>query len=72
MAESGPGDQIRLASLEAIVRMKLVSFRDNDRTHLRDLLELDLVDASWCDRFPPALAGRLRELVDHPEWLGRT
>jgi hypothetical protein len=65
--ESEPGDQFRLASLEAIVRMKLVSFRDKDRTHLCDLLELGLVDATWCDRLPPALAAGLRELVDNPE-----
>lgn len=67
VTESEPGDQFRLASLEAVVRMKLVSFRDKDRTHLRDLLELGLVDATWCDRLPPALAARLRELVDNPE-----
>ena len=67
VTESEPGDQFRLASLEAVVRMKLVSFRDKDRTHLRDLLELGLVDASWCARLPAPLAARLRGLVDHPE-----
>jgi hypothetical protein len=57
----------RLLSLEALVRMKLTSFRDKDRMHLRDLLEVGLVDAAWCDRFPPPLADRLKKLIEHPE-----
>jgi hypothetical protein len=57
----------RLLSLEALVRMKLTSFRDKDRMHLRDLLEVGLIDAAWRDRFPPELAARLQDLVDHPE-----
>ena len=67
VTDSEPGDQFRLASLEAVVRMKLVSFRDKDRTHLRDLLELGLVDESWCARLPAALADRLRQLILNPE-----
>ena len=27
--------------------MKLTSFRDKDRTHLRDLISVGLVDESW-------------------------
>lgn len=67
VTESEPGDQFCLASLEAVVRMKLVSFRDKDRTHLRDLLELGLVDESWCTRLPAPLADRLRQLILNPE-----
>ena len=51
----------------AIVRMKLTSFRDKDRTHLRDLIGVGLIDASWCDRLPTVLADRLRELLATPE-----
>jgi hypothetical protein len=47
--------------------MKLTSFRDKDRTHLRDLLEVGLIDADWCDRLPSPLGARLKELVDNPE-----
>jgi hypothetical protein len=54
-------------SLEALVRMKLTSFRDKDRTHLRDMLDVELIDASWCQRCPPVLAARLQELIDNPE-----
>ena len=65
--ESEPGDGFLVVTLAALVRMKLTSFRDKDRTHLRDLLELGLVDAAWCERLPEPLDRRLRELIDHPE-----
>ena len=54
-------------TLEALVRMKLTSFRDKDRTHLRDLLEVGLVDQEWCGRLAPDLASRLQQLIDTPE-----
>ena len=47
--------------------MKLTSFRDKDRTHLRDLLAVGLVDASWLTRLSPELAARLQQLIDTPE-----
>jgi hypothetical protein len=57
----------RVVTLDALVRMKLTSFRDKDRTHIRDLVDVGLVDATWCDRLPKELATRLREIVNHPE-----
>jgi hypothetical protein len=66
-SESQQASFFRVLSLEALVRMKLTSFRDKDRTHLRDLLEVGLIDATWCQRFPPELAARLQELVDNPQ-----
>lgn len=57
----------RVINLDALVRIKLTAFRDKDRTHLRDLLELGLVDASWTRRLPGPLAERLQSLVDTPE-----
>jgi hypothetical protein len=65
--ESEKTADFRLLSLESLVRMKLTSFRDKDRTHLRDFLEVGLVNATWCSRLPPELATRLQELIDHPE-----
>ncbi len=65
-AESEQASFFRVLSLEALVRMKLTSFRDKDRTHLRDFLEVGLIDETWCKRFPPALAARLQELIDTP------
>jgi hypothetical protein len=66
LAESEAGGDFRLLNLEALVRMKLTAFRDKDRTHLRDMLEIGLIDASWVARFPIELAARLQELVDNP------
>jgi hypothetical protein len=54
-------------TLEALVRMKLTSFRDKDRTHLRDMLEVGLIDAGWTGRVAPELAARLQQLIDTPE-----
>jgi hypothetical protein len=67
VTESEMAERHRVLSLEALVRMKLTSFRDKDRMHLRDLLDVGLVDASWCNRFPPQLQERLRELIATPE-----
>jgi hypothetical protein len=67
VSDSEPGDQFRLVTLPALVAMKLVSFRDKDRTHLRDLIELGLIDDSWPARLPTALAERLRQLLENPE-----
>jgi hypothetical protein len=57
----------RVLNLDALVRMKLTSFRDKDRTHLRDFIEVGLVDAAWCPRLPTELAKRLQELLDTPD-----
>jgi hypothetical protein len=46
--------------------MKLTSFRDNDRVHLRDLIEIGLVDGAWLRVLPKELAPRLQELLDNP------
>lgn len=67
VSESEAATSFRMLSLESLVRMKLTSFRDKDRTHLRDFLEVGLIDADWPARFPPELAARLQELIDHPE-----
>ena len=57
----------RLLSLESLVKMKLTSFRRKDQVHLLDLIEVGLIDASWCPRFQPELASRLKQLIDTPE-----
>ncbi len=65
--ESEATESFRIVTLEALVRMKLTSFRDKDRTHLRDMIDVGLVDASWCPRLPPAMRARLQNLLDNPE-----
>jgi len=57
----------RFLTLDALVRMKLTSFRDKDRTHIRDLIGVGLVDHSWLQRLMPELAVRLKEILDAPD-----
>jgi hypothetical protein len=66
VADSEHARDFRLLSLEALLRMKLTSFRDKDRMHIRDLLDVGLVDAGWRQRLPQELAARLQELIDNP------
>ena len=67
VSESEATETFRLLSLDALVRMKLTSFRDKDRVHLRDLIDVGLVDKDWLDRVPGALKMRLQELLNNPE-----
>ena len=57
----------RIVDLSELVGMKLNSYRDKDRTHLRDLIGVGLISKSWPSRFPPPLAERLQALLDDPE-----
>jgi len=65
--ESEQTAAFRILDLEALVRMKLTSFRDKDRMHLRDLIDVGLIDAALCERFPPELASRLQTLLATPD-----
>jgi hypothetical protein len=67
VAESEPGPDFPVPTLNALVRMKLNSFRLKDKVHVLDLLEIGLVDDSWCDRLPSELVSRLRELIETRE-----
>lgn len=66
VTESERAPNYRVLTLEALVRMKLTSFRRKDQVHLLDMLDVGLIDASWCQRLPAELAARLQELVDNP------
>jgi hypothetical protein len=57
----------KVLSLEALVRMKLTSFRLKDQVHLLDLLGVRLIDPSWIARLPGDVAVRLQQLIDSPE-----
>ena len=65
--ESEATESFRLVTLSALARMKLTSFQDKDRTHLRDLIEVGLLDTSWVARLPSELGVRLQQLLDNPE-----
>jgi len=57
----------RTLPLDRLVCMKLTSNRDKDRVHIRDMISIGLIDATWLDRFSPELRVRLQELLEDPE-----
>ncbi len=65
--ESVSPEGFRVIALEAIVRMKLTSFRRKDQVHLTDMLDVGLIDGTWPARFEPEMAARLQMLIDTPE-----
>ena len=65
--ESEQAAFFRVLSLEALVGNKLNVFRTKDQMHLRDLLDVELIDSSWTTKYPPELAARLQLLIDTPE-----
>jgi hypothetical protein len=67
VTERERADDYHVVALDALVRMKLNSFRDKDRMHLRDLIDLGLVDASWLPNCTPEHAARLQQLLDDPD-----
>lgn len=67
LTESESFKAYRVLSLQSLVQMKLTSYRDKDRTHLRDLIDVGLIDQAWPSKFQPELAARLQEILDTPE-----
>ena len=52
-----------VVSLAGLVRMKLLANRDQDRVHLRDLIDVGLVGRELLSGLSPALAERLEVLL---------
>lgn len=52
-----------VVSLPGLVRMKLVSYRDQDRVHLRDMIDVRLIDRDLVRQLPSVLASRLESLL---------
>ncbi len=67
VTDSERAAEFQVVSLEAIVRMKLVAWRDKDRTHLRDMIGVGLLDETWPARYSPSLGDRLQQLLDDPD-----
>jgi len=67
MTENVRGSAFQVVTLEALMRMKLVANRDKDRTHIRDMIGVGLIDATWPERFPEILADRLRQILANPD-----
>jgi hypothetical protein len=66
VAESEATSLHRVVALEPLVKMKLTSFRDKDRTHRRDMIDVGIIDETWLLRFDSELAARLKQLLDTP------
>lgn len=66
IVESEPAAEFQVVALAALVRMKLNAWRDKDRTHLRDMIDVGLLDETWPERLPVELAPRLQQLLDTP------
>ena len=54
-------------TLQALVQMKLTSFRRKDQVHLMDFIDIGLIDSSWPSRYPLSLGARLQSLLDDPD-----
>jgi hypothetical protein len=67
LSESERAAEFQVATLLALVRMKLTSWRLKDRVHLLDMIHVGLLDATWLARLPPPLADRLQSLLDNPD-----
>jgi hypothetical protein len=52
-----------VVSLSGLVRMKLLSYRDRDRTHLIDMIEVGLIGREMLTGLTPELASRLESLL---------
>ena len=57
----------RIVDLLPLLEMKLVSNRDKDRVHIRDMIGVGLIDASWLANLEPTLAARLQALLEDPD-----
>jgi hypothetical protein len=64
VTESEAGAEFPVPTLDALVRMKLTSFRLKDKVHLQDMLDVGLIDEGWCAKLPATLATRLKEVID--------
>jgi hypothetical protein len=60
------GQGLSVVSLEWLVKMKLTAWRRHDQVHLQDMIDVGLVDASWCGKLPHELAARLQQLIEAP------
>jgi hypothetical protein len=59
--ELSPG--INVVSLAGLIQMKLLANRDQDRLHLRDMIDVGLVGRDILNQLPKPLADRLESLL---------
>jgi hypothetical protein len=54
-------------ALEALILMKLLSYRRKDQVRLLDMIGVRLIDPSWLTKVPLELAARLKDILDTPD-----
>jgi len=67
VTETESAEGYDVLTLQALIRMKLNSFRRKDQVHLVDMLEVGLIDSSWLAQLTPQHAERLQQLIDDPD-----
>jgi hypothetical protein len=67
MSETTRGREYQVVTLDALVRMKLVSYRLKDQVHLQDMARVGLIDDSWPQKYLPPLDERLRAILANPD-----
>jgi hypothetical protein len=67
LSETTHSGEFQVVTLEALVRMKLVSYRLKDQVHLQDMLRVGLIDATWPAKYPQPLDERLRAILANPD-----
>ena len=67
VTDTEQADDYVILSLNALVQIKLTAFRTKDQMHLRDMLDVELIDETWKSRYPLELAERLQLLIDTPD-----
>jgi hypothetical protein len=79
-AEGKPSEAVRLLFAAEKVRPnhllqapeirtvdELIANRNNDLMHLRDMIDVGLINSSWLAKLPPVLAERLKQILDRPD-----
>jgi len=61
-----PAD-FRVIKLDSLMLMKLLSNRDKDKMHIRDMIGVGIVDETLLPKFQPPLSDRLKAILDTPE-----
>lgn len=60
-------DGLSVLELEELLVMKLQSRRHIDLAHVRDLLDVGLIDSAWIEHLPEDLAAQFDEILAEPQ-----
>ncbi len=57
----------RVISFEGLLRMEFNAYRLKNRVHLRDLIDVGLLDETWLPKLIPEHAAKLQDLLNNPD-----